>query len=231
MIRFLITGLLRDKSRSRMPILVVAIGVTQTVFMHAYVTGFMGDSIELNARFTSGHMKVMTKGYAENMSQAPNDMALIGADALLEKLKTDYPEADWVPRIQFGGLIDVPDASGETRSQGPAMGLALDLLNPSSGEADRLNLEKSMVQGAMIQAPGDALLSEHFARKLGVHPGDHFTLIGSTMNGSMSFYNFKVVGTVSFGNEVLDRVLLWSTSMMPGWRLIWKMLQEKFSGF
>lgn len=205
MIRFLITGLLRDKSRSRMPILVVAIGVTLTVFMHAYVTGFMGDSIELNARFTSGHMKVMTKGYAENMSQAPNDMALIGADALLEKLKTDYPEADWVPRIQFGGLIDVPDASGETRSQGPAMGLALDLLNPSSGEADRLNLEKSMVQGAMIQAPGDALLSDHFAQKLGVHPGDHFTLIGSTMNGSMSFYNFKVVGTVSFGNEVLDR--------------------------
>lgn len=45
MIRFLINGLFRDKSRSRLPIIVVAIGVMLTVFMNAYITGFMGDTI------------------------------------------------------------------------------------------------------------------------------------------------------------------------------------------
>jgi putative ABC transport system permease protein len=205
MIRFLIKGLLRDKSRSRLPIIVVAIGVWLTVFMHAYVTGFMGDSIELNAKFTTGHLKVMTRAYAENMSQVPNDMALVGVEELFGQLNTDFPEVEWTPRIQFGGLVDVPDEQGETRSQGPAMGMALDLLSGNNKEVERLNLEKAKVQGNLINKPGEVLLSDLFAQKLKVKPGDEITLIGSTMNGSMSFYNFKVVGTVSFGSEVLDR--------------------------
>ena len=76
MIRFLINGLFRDKSRSRLPIIVVAIGVMLTVFMNAYITGFMGDTIEMNARFTHGHLKVMTRAYAENEGQLPNDLAM-----------------------------------------------------------------------------------------------------------------------------------------------------------
>ena len=40
----------------------------------------MGDTIEMNAKFSNGHVKVMTKAYAENMSQIPNDLALIGCN-------------------------------------------------------------------------------------------------------------------------------------------------------
>ena len=52
MIKFLLKGLIRDKSRSRLPVIVVAIGVMLTVFLHAYIKGFMGDMIEMNARFS-----------------------------------------------------------------------------------------------------------------------------------------------------------------------------------
>ena len=64
MIRFLFKGLWRDKSRSRVPIAVVATGVMLSVFMHAYVTGLMHDTIEMNARFFNGHVKVVTRAYA-----------------------------------------------------------------------------------------------------------------------------------------------------------------------
>lgn len=205
MIRFLIKGLLRDKSRSRLPIIVVAIGVMLTVFMHAYITGFMGDTIEMNARFTHGHLKVMTKAYAENMNQNPNDLALLNVDELLENLSNKYSNLTWVPRIQFGGLIDSPDKNGETREQGPAFGLALDFLSKGSVEVERLNIEKSLVKGSSINEPGEVLLSELFAQKLGVGVGDEVTFIGSTMYGSMAFYNFIVAGTVTFGVEQLDR--------------------------
>jgi putative ABC transport system permease protein len=57
----------------------------------------------------------------------------------------------------------------------------------------------------MPEKPGEVLLSEQFSLKLEVNPGDNITLIGSTMNGSMAIYNFSVAGTVSFGNEVLDK--------------------------
>ncbi|MDD4425303.1 MAG: hypothetical protein PHS40_05220, partial [Mariniphaga sp.] len=48
-------------------------------------------------------------------------------------------------------------------------------------------------------------MADQFSQKLKVNPGDEVTLIGSTMHGSMSMYNFKVAGTVSFGTEALDR--------------------------
>ena len=205
MIRFLFKGLLRDKSRSRLPIMVVAIGVALTVFMHAYITGLMVDMIEMTARFSAGHLKIMTKAYAENAGQIPNDLAILEAGDLMKKLKADYPEVKWTPRIRFGGLVDVPDSTGETRSQGPAMGMGIDLLSEDTKEPERLNLLKSLVSGNMPPAGGEILLSDDFARNLRVHAGEKVTLIGSTMNGGMAIYNLHVAGTVRFGTSALDR--------------------------
>ena len=205
MIKFLIKGLLRDKSRSRLPIIVVTIGVMLTVFMHAYITGFMGDTIELNAKFTNGHLKVMTKSYAENMDQIPNDLALVDVNQLISELQVHAPGIKWLPRIQFGGLIDAPDENGETKAQGPAIGLGLDLLSENSGEIERMNLRNSLVRGNLIENQGEALLSELFSQKLKVNPGDNITLIGSSMEGSMVMYNLTLAGTISFGTEAFDR--------------------------
>ncbi|NCC46262.1 MAG: FtsX-like permease family protein [Bacteroidia bacterium] len=205
MIKFLIKGLFYDKSRSRLPIIVVATGVMLTVFLNAYITGFMGDTVEMNARFTHGHLKVMTKAYAQNSGQRPNDLAITNATSLMEELSAQYPNLDWSARILFGGLVDVPGEDGETKSQGPSTGMAVDLLSPNSLEPKRLNIENSIVRGRMVQNQGEALLAEEFAQKLEVNPGDQITLIGSTMYGSMSMYNFTVAGTIAFGIEAMDR--------------------------
>jgi len=205
MIKFLLKGLIRDKSRSRLPVIVVALGVMLTVLLHAYIKGFMGDAIELNARFTFGHLKVMTKAYAENMNQIPNDLALLDAHWQLTDLQNKFPEIIWTERIQFGGLIDAPDENGETKAQGPALGIGLDLLSKVTTETDRLNLAKSVVRGKMPENRGEVLISEAFSKNLMVSPGEKITLIGSTMNGSMTIHNFMVSGTLNFGNEILDR--------------------------
>jgi putative ABC transport system permease protein len=176
-----------------------------TVFMHAYITGFMGDTIEMNANFANGHVKIMTRAYAENMDQMPNDLALLETSQLLEELQTQFGSVDWTPRIRFGGLLDVPDEQGETRSQGPVFGLGLDFLSADSREAERLNIDHALVRGQKISQPGEALISDLFAQKMHLNIGDTVTLIGSTMNGSMAFYNFTVAGTLSFGSEALDR--------------------------
>lgn len=205
MIRFLIKGLLRDKSRSRLPIIVVAIGVMLTVFLHAYITGFMGDTIEMNARFSNGHVKVMTRAYAENMDMNPNDLALLEVENLKNELQELFPDMQWSGRIQFGGLVDVADEEGNTRAQGPAMGLGMDLLSPDAKEIERLNLESSLVRGNLPVKPGDVLISEIFSQKLGIQPGDQITIIGSTMEGGLSIHNFSIAGTLSFGVEIMDR--------------------------
>ncbi|MBW6499615.1 MAG: FtsX-like permease family protein [Bacteroidales bacterium] len=201
----MIKGLIRDKSRSRLPIIVVSIGVMLTVWMHAYITGFMGETIEMNAKFTHGHVKVMTRAYAEDMDLLPNDLALLEVSALKEELSEKFPGMEWAARIQFGGLIDAPDELGETRAQGPAVGLGLDLLSENSKEIERLNLKRVIVRGTLPQQPGEVLISETFSHYLKIEPGDEITLIGSSMNGSMVMQNFVVAGTLSFGVEILDR--------------------------
>ncbi len=205
MIRFIFKGLMRDRQRSLLPIIVVVIGVFLTVILQTMMTGILGDMVAFNANFATGHVKIMTRAYAERVDQTPNDLALAKTDKLLESLQKDYPDMEWIQRIRFGGLIDAPDAQGETRSQGPAIGWGIDLLSPDSKESDRMNIAKSIIKGSIPEHAGEVLISNMFADKLKVVPGDQITLLGSTMNGSMTVYNFKVAGTVKFGSNVLDR--------------------------
>ncbi len=205
MLKFIFKGLIRDKSRSLLPIIVVSIGVFLTVFMSGWIGGIFGDMIDLSANFVNGHVKVMTRSYAENENQLPNDLALLEVEELMETLGAENPNMDWVKRIQFGGLLDIPDENGETRAQGPAAGKAIDLFSPSSKEVERMNIEKAMVKGKLPTQSGEALISNDFAERFNLNLGEEVTLFGSTMNGSMVFETFKVSGTLSFGNIMLDR--------------------------
>jgi len=205
MISFLVKGILNDKSRSVLPVIVVSIGVTLTVFLNCWLNGVMGESLVMNANFNTGHMKVTTRAYAEEAEQMPNDLAIIGTDSLIKKLDSSYTDVDWVKRIRFGGLVDFPDENGETRAQGPVVGWAIDLLSGHSLESLRFNIGESLVTGSAPGQAGDALISHDLAEKFGVKPGDEFTFFGTTMDGGMAFRNFIVAGTVRFGSTVLDR--------------------------
>lgn len=205
MIRFLLKGLLRDRQRSLLPAIVVALGVMLTVFFYCWITGVIGDSIEFNARFSTGHVKVMTRAYAANADQMPNDLALMGTDTLLPDLQRRFPGMVWVERIRFGGLLDVPGKQRETRAQGPVIGFGIDLLSENTEEARRMNIPKSLRRGHLPRKPGDILVSEQFSRKLRLNPGDTVTLISSTMNGEMAMANFVVAGTLVFGAGAMDR--------------------------
>ena len=68
MIKFLIKGLLRDKYRSRLPLIVVAIGVMLTVLMTTWITGIFGDSITLSAKLMSDGVRLCR--YFINSKQA-----------------------------------------------------------------------------------------------------------------------------------------------------------------
>ena len=205
MISFLIKGILRDRSKSLIPIVIISIGVTLTVLTTGYVTGALSDIVDQNAKLDTGHLKVMTKPYAENKDQIPNDLALLGLEELTASLQTQFPDVLWTPRIRFGGIIDVPDQNGDTKSHGPGMGLAVNLLNPSSGEGTRLNLDKALVRGRLPENPGEVVLSEFFAQKLKVDLGEELTFFGSSMEGSMVFYQFVLTGTVQFGLPAMDK--------------------------
>ncbi|MDD3642938.1 MAG: FtsX-like permease family protein [Candidatus Krumholzibacteria bacterium] len=208
MIRFLLKGIVRDRHRSFFPVLIVTLGVAVTTVMHAFMDGMADEMVRNMARLDSGHVKVVTRGYGEIVSQIPNDLAIRSADSVMAALEARYPGMEWTPRIKFGGLLDFPDSTGETRAQGPAAGFAADLLGEGSGEIARLNLAQSLVRGRLPSSPNEILVSDEFASRLGVEIGGTATLIGSTAYGSMAVHNFRLAGTIRFGIAPLDRNML-----------------------
>ena len=205
MIGFLMKGLLRDRHRSLIPVMIVAAGVSISIIMYCFMDGMVDDMVRSSARLDAGHVKIVTRGYSRLISQAPNDLAIRDADAMIERLRAEYPGIEWAGRIKFGGLLDFPDENGDTRAQGPVFGFAADLLGAGSKEAARLHLESSLVRGRLPSSPGEILVSEGFAARLGVDVGETATLIGSTAYGSMAVQNFLLVGTIRFGIAPLDR--------------------------
>ena len=54
MIKFIIKGILRDKSKSLIPIAVISVGVMVTVMMSGFLNGIFSDVINQNAKLDTG---------------------------------------------------------------------------------------------------------------------------------------------------------------------------------
>lgn len=204
MFEFLLKGVFRDRHRWLFPVMIVMFAVTILVFGFSFLEGFRLSYIRQSSRFMSGHLKVVSRAYAQMQDIKPYDLALLDISEDLKDWKDQYPMLSWVERINFGALLDVPDEAGETRVQAEVAGFAIDLFG-SDEEIRRLKLESSLRSGKLPGRNGEILLSHTAAQKLELKPGDTITLMGATVFGAMTMRNFTLSGTVDFGTQSLDR--------------------------
>ena len=205
MISFLVKGLWRDRTRSLFPFITVVTGVTITVLLQTYMAGIISNMSWSTASFSTGHVKVTSKAYAKEGDQASNELAFVGVEKILRDLRVQAPDLIWTPRIRFGGLLDIPDDQGQTKTQAPIAGLGIDLLSSDAADRRILNLEGALVRGRIPASRGEILVSDELAQQLNVGPGAKATLIGSTMYGSMATSNFTIAGTIRLGIRAMDR--------------------------
>jgi len=186
-------------------LIAIIIGVAFVIAMKGAMLGVMDDMIRSYAVLDTGHIKVVTQSYAEMADIFPIDLGLTDVDSLIEELSENNEGMYFTPRIRFGGLLDIPDEYGETKAQSPAGFMAADLLSPGSRQIELLNLKQGLVSGKLPSEPDEILITDELAGKLGIKPGDIATFVGSTMFGSMTTYNFRIVGTVVFGISAMDK--------------------------
>tara|TARA_A100001015_G_scaffold234890_1_gene266523 strand:- start:3310 stop:4587 length:1278 start_codon:yes stop_codon:yes gene_type:complete len=209
MIKFLIKGLLRDPSRSIFPIIVIILGAFLTCLMEGYMNGAFSSIIDVNTRFSTGHVKVMSKGYAELINQKPNDLALLNVTELEKSLNQQFPNITWVKRIQFAGLLDIPDENRETKEQGPVIGMAVDFFDQSKkSDLAILNIQESLIRGRLPSSPNEMIMGDNLFKKLNLTLGDEATLLTTSADGASVAGNFIVVGTVSFGVQAMDQNMI-----------------------
>ena len=208
MIKFLTKGLLRDRSRSLFPVLVITLTVTLVIFSIGFMQGTMNSLLLDTAVILTGHEKVVTRAYSEESQLMPNDLALMDVDQLIENLEQEYPDFFWSPRITFSGLLDVPDENGETRAQGPVIAYGIDLLSNGSRQVEIWDLERSLVSGKLPENSNDALISSKMADQLNIRIGESVTFIGSTMDNAFTTYNFNVSGKFNLRKGQTDRQMM-----------------------
>ncbi len=206
MIRWILTGILRDKTRSLFPFSVVTVGVALVVFFLGFIDGNFADMIDMTANLDTGHLRFVNKPFYEEEFLNPMDRALAAQKQTGAWLKDNSdPRIQWSPRIRWGAIMDVPDDEGETRSQTPVTGMALDLLSPGSPEKERFNLEKVLEEGRLPQNPKEMLVGHELAKDLEIRPGNTVTLLGQSFDGGLAADNYTAVGIIRFGVFAMDK--------------------------
>jgi len=206
MLKWNILGAIRDRTRSTFPLLVVAVGVALTIVLMGFMDGIIGGMIQSTANLDTGSLRLVNKAYYDEEHLHPMDRALAGQAETGEWLKSNSPEnVSWNPRIRWGALLDVPDDNGNTLSQTPIVGTALDLFSPDSDEAERLNLKESLTLGRLPAGPKEMLLGYQLANSLELRLGQRTTILGQTFDGGLAADNYTVVGFVRFGLSALDK--------------------------
>ncbi len=208
MIKFLTKGILRDRSRSLFPILVITITVALIIFFQGFMTGTINGFYRDTSVVSTGHVKIMTRAYEEEHQLLPNDLAILETNQFIEILDKEYPDYFWTPRITFGGLLDVPDEYGETLEQGPAIALGIDFFSNNSRQIEIWDLEKRLTAGRFPEVANEVLLSTKLASRLGLKLGESVTFIGSTMYGAFTTFNFIVSGTFSLNMGSADKEMM-----------------------
>ena len=208
MMYFLIKGLLRDRSRSLFPVIIITITVTIVIFAIGFMKGSMNSVFQSTAVIISGHEKVVTLAYKEESQMLPNDLALLNVDQIIKNLDKEYPDHFWSPRITFGGLLDMPDKNGETKDQGQVYALGIDLLKTGSRIIEIWELDKNLVNGRLPKTFNEALIGQKLANKLNITVGDTATYIGTTMHNAFTTYNFTIVGTFDLQKGQADSQMM-----------------------
>ena len=206
MIRWILRGIWRDKTRSLFPFLVISVGVTLLIYLLGFMEGTFAGMIDVSAHLDTGHLRFVNKPFYDEEHLNPLDRALAGQKETLQWLQQNGdPRIEWSPRIRWGAIMDVPDEKGETKSQTPVIGMAIEMLKKNSAERKRLNLEQSVIEGVVPSHPKEMLVGYKLAEALKLSLGDQVTLLGQNFDGGMATDNYRVVGFVKFGLAAMDK--------------------------
>lgn len=206
MIRWILKGIMRDKTRSLFPLIVVTVGVTLLIFLLGFMEGIFGGMLEITAKLDTGQLRFVNKPFYDEEHLNPLDRSLAAQSQTLQWLQEKGdPRIEWAPRIRWRAIMDVPDEKGETRSQTPVIGMAIQMLDENSLERERLNLEQALVAGALPSRSMEILVGYKLAEVLELKLGDTVTLLGQDFDGGMATDNYKAVGFIRFGAAAMDK--------------------------
>lgn len=176
-------NVLRNRRRSVITILSVAVGLTALTFLWAFLDGMNRQMVENTTRYFAGDVQIHLQGYHDDPSL---DRAFETVEQLARTARGDPGVQAASVRLESRMLASRSDKS---------RGVMIYGVDPEDEERV-IDLFKAVVQGTPLQGGRDdgVLIGEKLAEALGAQAGDELVLVGQAYDGSMASARVPVRG-------------------------------------
>lgn len=199
-LKLAVRGLLRNRRRSLITLIAIAVGLAGLVFLWGYVGGINRQMIENITNYLTGQMQVHRQGYHDDPALY---LAFGEQDALMARLGADDRVAAVAPRIEGEALASGPDKTRGVRVVG---------VDPER-ELRVTTLARAMRDGEYLAAddPHGIVIGSRVAEILQVSVNDEVALITQAADGSIGADRFRVRGIFASGIDLIDSAYVFLT--------------------
>jgi ABC-type lipoprotein release transport system permease subunit len=187
--------LLRNRRRSFLSLLAVALGLALLMVMNGLISGIMQDALQNNIRLRTGHVQLRTTSYQEEkMSLQWRDL-LNNPDGLVTRIKQMSEVKAATPVLWVGSILSTGEES---------VGLQLFGIDPTS--QFHTPIRESLVSGKFL-TPDDRdgiMIGQPLAASLGVGVGHRVNLALVNADGAADEATFTIRGLFSTGVASYD---------------------------
>jgi len=195
-------NLARNKRRSVLSAIAIAIGTALLLFMSATIRGEMRGALDLTINLRTGHLQIHTEDYEfENMSLKRVDM--IEGPLEISGQIEEIPQVKAAsPRLTISGIVAFKNET-----------IGVQILGIDPPSVTNAMYREGMVAGEYFSADDreGVLIGLPLAESLGLNPGDTIDLIINTSEGDTDDQRFTIRGIYTTDTPGYDK----STIFMP----------------
>jgi ABC-type lipoprotein release transport system permease subunit len=183
----------RNKRRSLITILAVAVGLAALIFLFAFIDQTYEQQRENAIRLFTGHVQIYAQGFKKNL--AP-ELTVPHKNEILNRLKQTSKVIGVGERIKTEALIGTSENS---------KGILLLGINPSD-RPPATELEPHVKEGSFLTVGGnrDILIGKDLAEKLEAKLGGKVVIMTQAIDGTLAGFAYRVKGILNTGAQQLD---------------------------
>jgi ABC-type lipoprotein release transport system permease subunit len=178
----------RNRRRSFLSALALAIGLALLLLMAAFIEGEFGAALDSTIRLQSGHIQVRAKDYDETKTSLKWEALIENPEQVAAQIAASPAVQVATPRLFASGYVSVGNESAGVRLYG------VDVLSPANAP-----FREGLVSGE-FPTPDDReglLIGKSLADKLSLSAGDQVNLSVNTSDGEVDGQQFTIRGIYS----------------------------------
>nr|WP_239559261.1 FtsX-like permease family protein [Sporohalobacter salinus] len=194
---------MRNKLRTSISILAIALSVALVVFVKGLVVGMIDNMFALHIQYKAGHAKIINQEYQQkerllSLNYPVDGFNGEGISNMEQKLTKIDGVKRTLPRIKFRAAVIQDQKDELVRLMGWGV-------QPDK-ELEFTNIENKLTDGRMVkQGQKEVVLGKDLLQKLNLDVGEKITFLYQTSFGSFRGSTFKIVGQIDSGLKLLDK--------------------------